>query len=186
MRSNVPRGGHDDTRFAKAGDQPRKETLGSFGIAARLNKDIEHVPVCIHRPPQPNFDAVNRHHNFIKMPFVCSGGTVTLDAIGKMLTKPVHPFAQGFAADGYTAFSQKILHIRRAERETMIGPYGIGHDFTGETIALQARQLRWYSHDKTLVAPRCGSKLAMPIEVFLLPDDNQLHITLKLRITFTA
>lgn len=68
---------HDDTRFVKAGDQPGKETPGSFGIAARLHKDIEHIAVCIHR----------------------------------------------------------------AERETMIGPDGIGHDFAGETIAFQARHL---------------------------------------------
>ena len=51
---------HDDTRFAKAGDQPRKETLGSFGIAARLNKDIQHVPVRVDRPPQPLLHAVDR------------------------------------------------------------------------------------------------------------------------------
>ncbi len=46
----------------------------------------------------------------------------------------------------------------------MIGPDGIGHDFTGETIALQARHLGWNFHDKTLDAPRCLSKLAMPRE----------------------
>jgi hypothetical protein len=43
LRSNVPRGGHDDTRLSKAGDQPRKETLGSFGVSARLHKDIQQI-----------------------------------------------------------------------------------------------------------------------------------------------
>ncbi|GLQ29185.1 hypothetical protein GCM10007927_39880 [Sulfitobacter pacificus] len=60
------------------------------------------------------------------MPFVCSGGAVTLDAIGEMPAKSIHPFAHGFPADGYIAFSQQILDVRRAEREAMIGPYGIG------------------------------------------------------------
>lgn len=128
---------HDDTRFAKAGDQPRKETLGDFGISARLNKDIQHVPVRIDRPLQPLLHAVDRNDDFVQMPIVGSGGTVMLDAIGKMPTKPVRPFAHGFPADGYTAFSQQILDARRAEREAMIGQYGKGHDFTGETIAFR-------------------------------------------------
>jgi hypothetical protein len=35
---------HNETRFAKAGDQSRKETLGSFGVSAWLHKDIQRVP----------------------------------------------------------------------------------------------------------------------------------------------
>ena len=96
------------------------------------------------------------------MPFVGSGGTVTLDAIGEMPAKPVHPFAHGFPADGYTAFSQQILDVRRAKREAMIGPYSIGHDFTGETIALQARHLGWNIHSYRLNPSIGVSKLAMP------------------------
>ena len=56
---------HDNTRFAKAGDQPRKKTLGSFGVSARLHKDIQHVPVRIHRAPQPLLHAVDRNDNFV-------------------------------------------------------------------------------------------------------------------------
>ena len=52
-----------------------------------------------------------------------------------MPAKSVHSFGHGFPADGYTAFNQKILNVCSAEREAMIGPYGIGHDFTGKTIA---------------------------------------------------
>lgn len=105
---------HDYTRFAKAGDQSRKEALGSFGISARLYKDIQHVPVRINRSPQPLLCAVDRNNDFIQMPFIRSGGTVTLDTIGKMPTKSVHPFAHGFPADDYTTFSQQVLDVRRA------------------------------------------------------------------------
>ena len=154
---------HNDTRFAKAGDQPSKETLGSFGVSTRLHKDIQHVPVRIHCAPQPLLCAVDRNNDFVQMPFVGSSGTVTLDAIGKMLTKPVHPFAHGFPTDSYTAFSKQVLDIRRAERKAMIGPYSIGNDFTGETKALQARYIGWKFHNKTLSAQRSVSKLAMPL-----------------------
>ena len=76
---------HDDTQFAKAGNQPRKEALGGFGISVRLNKDRQHVPVRIHRPTQPLLHAVDQNDDFVQMPFVCGGGAVTLDAIGKCL-----------------------------------------------------------------------------------------------------
>ncbi len=56
---------HDDTRFAKLGDQPRKETLGSFGVSAWPHKDIQHVPVRIHRSPQPLLHAVDRNDDFV-------------------------------------------------------------------------------------------------------------------------
>lgn len=98
------------------------------------------------------------------MPLVGSSGVVTFDAIGEMPTKPVHPFAHGFPADGYTAFGKKILDVRSAEREAMIGPHRVGHDFTRKTIAFQARHLSWYHHAKTLAAPKGFSKLAMPLQ----------------------
>lgn len=162
MRSNVTRGGHDDTRLAKAGDQPPKETPGSFGVSARLHKDIQHVPVRIHRPPQRLLHAVDQNDDFVQMPLVGSSGAVTFDATGEMPAKSVHPFAHGFAAGGYTAFGKKILDVRSAEREAMTGPHRVGHDFTRKTIAFQARHLNWYHHAKTLDAPKGYSKLAMP------------------------
>ena len=37
---------HDDTRLAKPGNQPSKETLGGFGISARLHKDRDCPEFC--------------------------------------------------------------------------------------------------------------------------------------------
>ena len=91
---------HDDTRFAKAGDQPRKETLGSFGNSAQQKKDCQHVPVRIHRSPPPLLHVVDRNEDFVQVPFVCSGRTVTFDAIEEMPVISVYPSAHGFWANG--------------------------------------------------------------------------------------
>ncbi|OWU67635.1 hypothetical protein ATO3_25900 [Marinibacterium profundimaris] len=79
-----------------------------------------------------------------------------------MPTKPVHPFAYGFPADDYASLGEEILHIRRAQREPMIDPNGVGDDFARETIALQAWHLCWYFHAHQLDRFCGGSKLAIP------------------------
>ena len=57
-----------------------------------------------------------------------------------------------------------ILDIRRAQREPMVGPHGIGHDFTRKTIALQARHLSWNFHDDRLNFTATDGKLAISFQ----------------------
>ena len=69
---------YDDTGFAKTGGQPHEETLGSFGVSARLHKDIQHVPVRIHRSPQPLLHVVDRNEDFVQMPLPAAVGRSSL------------------------------------------------------------------------------------------------------------
>ncbi|SHL94323.1 hypothetical protein SAMN05444398_107180 [Roseovarius pacificus] len=109
---------HDDTRFAKAGYQPSEETLCCLGVSPWLHWDVQNVAVRIHCSPKPYLHTVDREDNFVQVPFIGSGGTVALDAIGEMPAKPVYPFAHGFPADRNDALGQQILDIRRAEAKT--------------------------------------------------------------------
>jgi len=59
-----------DPGLAKLSDQPCHEALGGLGIAAALDKDVEHVAVGIYCAPQPMLNAIDRDHNLIKMPYV--------------------------------------------------------------------------------------------------------------------
>ncbi len=43
----------------------------------------------------------------------------------------------------------------------------------GETAALQARHLSLYPHDKMLAAPRCGNKMAMPVDALFLDEFHE-------------
>ena len=121
----------DNAGLAKTGDQSSKEALSRFGVSPWLHQNVEHIPVPVNRPPQPHLHAIDRDHDFIKVPLVRRRRPVTLNTTGEMLTKPVHPFAYGFPADDYASFGKQVLNIRRAEREPVIDPHGVSHDFRG-------------------------------------------------------
>ena len=144
-----------DPGVAKLSDQPCHEALGGLGIAAALDKDVEHVAIGIHCAPQPMLHAVDRDHNLIKMPLVVRPRPVTSDAGGKMRTETIDPKPNCFPADNHATFGKQILDVCSAQREPMARPYRIGYDFTRVTIALQARHCRRYFH-----TPHC-SKVSM-------------------------
>lgn len=137
---------HDDPWLAELRDQPCYETLGSFGIPARLHKNIKRVTVGIDSPPEPVLYPVDRDHNFVQMPFVIWAGTVPTDASGKVSPKAVDPEADRLAAHDHASLSKQILDIRSAQRKPMVRPNRVGDDLTRMTIALQARHRCWYSH----------------------------------------
>lgn len=129
----------DDARLAKLRNQPCQKTLGSLGIAAALDKNVEHVAVGIDRPPEPVLHPIHRDHNLIQMPFVIRSGTVPPDAGRKMGPKAVDPEPDRFATHDHATLGKQILDISRAQREAMVRLDRVGDDFTRMTIALQAR-----------------------------------------------
>ena len=131
--------GDDDSWLAKLSDQPVQKTLGSFGIPACLDQDVESVTVGIDCAPEPVLCAADRDHNFIQVPLIVRPRPVASDAGGKMSTETIDPEANGLAADDDAAFRQQVLNIRRAQREPVVGPDRISDDFTRITEALQAR-----------------------------------------------
>ncbi len=135
-----------DPRLAKLSDQLCHEALGGLGIAAALDKDVEHVTVGIYCAPQPMLHAVDRNHSVIKMPIVVRPRPVTSDAGGKMRTETIDPKPNCFPADNHATFGKQILDICSAQREPMVSPNCVGDDFTRMTIALQARHCGRYFH----------------------------------------
>ena len=152
----------DDTGFTEPVDQPCQKTSCSLGVALWLNEYIKHVAVRVDRPPKPVFCAVDRDDDLIQMPFVDRGRSVAPDTIGKVAAKAIHPFPDRFPADHHTPIGEKVLDIRRAEREAMVDPDGICNDFARETIAFQARHGGWYIHTQRLTKCRTANKLAIP------------------------
>ena len=152
----------DDTGFTEPVDQPCQKTSCSIGVALWLNENIKDVAVRVDRPPEPVFSAVDWDDDLIQVPFVARGRSVAPDAIGKVAAKAVHPFSDRFPADHHTPIGEKILDIRRAEREAMVDPDGICNDFTRETVAFQARHGGWYIHTQRLTKHRSANKLAIP------------------------
>jgi len=72
-----------DPGLAKLSDQPCHEALGGLGIAAALDKDVEHVAVGLYCAPQPMLNAIDRDHNLIKMPLVVQSQPVPSNTVRK-------------------------------------------------------------------------------------------------------
>ena len=147
----------DDTGFTEPVDQPCQKTSCSIGIALWLNENIKDVAVRVDRPPKPVFSAVDWDDDLIQVPFVARDRSVAPDAIGKVTAKAVHPFSDRFPADHHTPIGEKILDIRRAEREAMIDPDGICNDFTRKTVAFQSRHGGWCIHTQRLTKHRSAN-----------------------------
>jgi hypothetical protein len=157
-----------DTGFTEPVDQSCQKTSCSLGIALWLNENIKDVAIRVDRPPELVFSAIDWDDDLLQVPFVARGWSVAPDAIGKMAPKAVHPFSDRFPADHHTLLGEKILDIRRVEREAMVDPDGIRNDFTRETVAFQARYGGWYIHTQRL-AKRCtANKLAIPSDLLEL------------------
>ena len=74
---------NDDPWLAELRDQPRHETLGSFGIPTCLHENIKRISVGIDRPPEQKLPYTNRHQNLVQLLFVIWSGTIPPDAGGK-------------------------------------------------------------------------------------------------------
>ena len=138
--------GDHDPRRAKSVDQPFQEPSGGLRVALLLHENVEHIPIRVDGPPEPELHTIDRNNDLIQVPFVTGSRSVALDAIGEMTAKPVHPVPDGFPADYHAAFGKQILDICGAERKTMIRPDRIGDDFTREAVAFQARHSARYLH----------------------------------------
>jgi hypothetical protein len=57
-------------RQAELSDRPGQQALCSFGVAACLFKNTEHITIAIDCPPQPVVDAVDRDHDRAEVAFL--------------------------------------------------------------------------------------------------------------------
>lgn len=124
--------GDHDPRRAMPVDQPLQEPAGGLRITLLLHENVEHVPIRVDCPPEPELHAIDRNNDFIQVPFVTGAGPVALDARGEMAPEPVRPIPVGFPANQHAAFRKQILDIRRAQRKTMIRPNRKGDDLAGK------------------------------------------------------
>ena len=68
--------GQDRARdILQAFQQSSKETLCGLGISPRLNEDVEHDTVMIHRTPKIMLDALDPNGHLIKVSFVAGPQT---------------------------------------------------------------------------------------------------------------
>ena len=118
-------------------DQLFKEALGRPLVAPLLHQDIEHVTMLIHGTPEIKNLTVDLDHNFIKIPLVARPWPVSPNDIGKQRTKSLLPLMDGLVTDIDAAVGKNVLNIAKAERESVIQPYGMADDLARKTVAFE-------------------------------------------------
>lgn len=82
-----------------------------------------------------------------------------------MRAKPVDSKANGFAADGHTAFGEKIFDICATQSKPIIGPHGIYDHGTRVTEAFEARERGWCFRFRLPPSTAPANNLARPARV---------------------
>ena len=113
-----------------------KESLGSSLVPAFSDQDIQHIAILIHCSPQVELYSLNLHEEFIHMPGVAQSTPLASDRAGVFRSELETPEADGLVGDGDSPFSQPILDISKAQRETMVEPNGMTDDFTWKPMSL--------------------------------------------------
>lgn len=108
-------------------------------VSVWLDRNIQHLPARIRRPPQPMLHAVDRNDGFVRMPFICSSGAITPGASaaphrktpdapkgGSKLAVPLKPLAICIpTADRYSFSHQPVSHeIRKRAYSNSVRPIG--------------------------------------------------------------
>jgi len=134
-----------------------QQSLGGFGVAAKLDDFVENITILIDGPPEVASLTADRYDDFVQMPDVASTRLFSLQAAGIIGSEFHGPATNGFVGDRYPAFEQHFLHEPQAEWEAKIEPDGVGDDLRWEAMALVARG-RWI-HDAQNGPPRPTCRL---------------------------
>ena len=146
--------GDDDPRHvAQPLEAVAEKALGGALVAARLNPDVQHITVLIHRSPQVIALAIDAEINLIQMSLVAPTRGAAARRIGEVLAEFQTPRADRLVGDHDAARGQQFLDIAIAQGEAEIEPDGVADDLSGVAVARigmlgvvhghEAYRLRW-------------------------------------------
>jgi hypothetical protein len=133
--------GNDSKRFfSLAPQQSSKESLCGELITARLNQDVDHGAVLIHRlihrALQVLLLAVDSDEDFIQLQDVAEATPTPLESSSIVRTELLTAVSNGFISDDDSTFGQEIFHIAETHARTMMNPDGMADDFDREAITV--------------------------------------------------
>jgi hypothetical protein len=132
--------------------QTCEESLCGFGIAPRLNEDVEHDAILIDGSPEIVPHALNPDEHLIKVPLVPRSWPAVTQTISEILVEFLAPSSHRLIGDDDAPFGQQKLAITQTQTEHMIQPDGMANDLGGETVSVA--RVRWRFYHASLVAPQ--------------------------------
>jgi hypothetical protein len=146
---------HDHPRhILQTLQQAPEETLGGFGIAPLLNKDVEHNAILIHGSPKIVLDALDPDEDLVEVPLVPGPWSAVAHVVGEALAELLAPAPHGLVGDDNAPLSKKQLNIPQTETERMIQPDSMADDLGGKAMAVVG--VAWRLHAVTVAYLRPG------------------------------
>ena len=102
--------------------QPAEESFSGFSITARLDKDIEHITILIHRAPKVVAFALYLCEDFVQVPRVTETTLPTLQSTSIFRPELDTPKSDRFVRDPDAALSEQIFDISKAHAESLSRP----------------------------------------------------------------
>jgi hypothetical protein len=104
--------GHDHARhILKTFQQPSKESFGGFGIPPRLDEDVEHDAILIHRTPKIVLHALNPDEHLVEVPLISWSRASAAKAFGKALAEFPAPAPNGLIGHENATLSQQEFNV---------------------------------------------------------------------------
>lgn len=154
---------------AEAFKELPKKTFCSLFVPSVLHKDISHIAILIHSPPERMCFPVDLQVHFIQMPCVVTARVATTQCIGVGLPKLQTSLSNCFIRNDDPALRQQFLDIAKTEREAEIQPNSMTDNFWWKAIAFVTRSNRVCFHDAILTyGSAIFAKLTLPIKALSL------------------
>jgi hypothetical protein len=121
--------GDETTRcLSLALEQPPKESSCRTPIPSRLDKNIDHVAVLIHRAPEILPLTVDRHEDLVEKPRISESTLSSLQAPRVVGAELPAPLPSRLVRHENASFRQQILDIPEAQAVPVIDPHGVADD----------------------------------------------------------
>ena len=121
--------GDETTRFLSLAPQESpKESPRRSPVSTRLDKNVDHVAVLIHRAPEILALTVDRHEHLVQEPRISESTLSALQAPRVVRTELPAPLPSGFVRHDDSSFREQIFDIPEAQAVSVVEPHGVADD----------------------------------------------------------
>ena len=121
--------GHETNRFLSLTVQESpKESQRRSPVSTRLDENVDHVAVLIHRAPEILALTVDRHKDLVQKSRVSESTLSSLQAPRVVRAELPAPLPNCLVRHENATFSQQILDIPEAQAVPAIDPHGVADD----------------------------------------------------------
>jgi hypothetical protein len=111
------------------------------GVAISLNKDIDHISVLIHSPPEKMPVSLDVHKELVQVPDVSQLSLPAPESPRVVWAKLPTPLPDGLVGDDNPPLRQEFLNVPEAQSESMIHPNGVTDDLGRKSVSVVAASI---------------------------------------------